>query len=188
LLLYRLFEWYQRSEEAGCTSANAVGQSVCLALLVFMVNATEPNAGAVGRRLAKTVGRLRQALRQVPAYRWTSAPELLCWVLTMGALGARSLHREESNAAFFKEQIQMAFVREGVESTDRLMDMLRTGLWIPSVFDERVRVLWVAMGLCGAEGVEVEDVSSSEGEQGEDEYALGQSTTLRFFTAGKGRL
>jgi hypothetical protein len=124
-------------------------------------------------------------------YRWSTAPDLFFWVLTMGALAAKSQHRAvggESIASFFKEHMQLAFAGGGVGSTDRLLDMVRTGLWIPTVFDERVKVLWVSMGLYGACVVDVEDVSSSEGEQGEDEYALGQSTTLRFFTADKSRL
>jgi hypothetical protein len=43
-------------------------------------------------------------------------------------------------------------------------------------------VLWVSMGLCGPDLLNLEDTNSSDGEHAiEDDYALGQSTTLRFF-------
>jgi hypothetical protein len=198
LLMYRLFDWYQQNEHnviGGYATANALHQSVCLALLIFMVNATEPQAGCFGSRLSKVVKKLRQSLRSVPLFRWAKAPHILFWVSTMGALGAKSLPRthklsvEDSRLAFFKEHINLAF--DGNDyghrpSADQLLDRMQFCLWISSVFNERIKLLWVSMGICEATTMELDDISSSsEGELVDDEYALGQSTTLRFFTAAK---
>jgi hypothetical protein len=195
LLMYRLFQWYQLNGDDSYSpkiSTNLVDQSFCLALLIFMVNATDPSASASGSRLSKTVTKLRQALCTIQFSQWGKAPNLLFWVLTMGALGAKGLPKThtapngEPESVFFQEHIRFAFAGEALTqdtSTDRLLDKVRTCLWIPSVFDARAKALWVSMGLCGACIIDIEDVSSSEGEQVEDEYALGQSTTLRFFTA-----
>jgi hypothetical protein len=71
------------------------------------------------------------------------------------------------------------------------MERMKTCLWVPSIFDEKVKRLWVSMGVCTAEVLDLsEDVStSSEGEREkvDDEYTLGQSTTMRFFGAEKRR-
>jgi hypothetical protein len=195
LLMYRLFYWYQNSGGDSYNtqiSSNPVDQSICLALLIFMVNATDPTASSFGSRLSKTVTKLRKALCHIPILQWDKAPDLLFWVLTMGALGAKGLPKNyttpggEPELVFFTEHVRFAFASDTLAqntSTDQLLGRVRSCLWIPSVFDERAKLLWVSMGLCGAYISEIEDVSSSEGEQVENEYALGQSTTLRFFTA-----
>jgi hypothetical protein len=195
LLMYRLFQWYQHNGDDSHnthTSTNPVDQSICLALLIFMVNATDPTASSSGSRLSKTVIKLRQALCAAHFFQWGRAPNLLFWVLTMGALGAKGLPKThtapngEPESVFFQEHIRFAFAGEALTqdtSTDRLLDKVRTCLWIPSVFDARAEALWVSMGLCGACIIDIDDVSSSEAEPVDDEYALGQSTTLRFFTA-----
>jgi hypothetical protein len=197
LLTYRLFDWYKQNEHGaigGYTTANSLDQSVCLALLIFMVNATEPQAGSFGSRLSKVVEKLRQSLRYVPLSRWTNTTHLLLWILTMGALGAKSLPRshkspdDDPRLSFFKDHISLAFNCDGLSHprvVDELLDRMQSCLWIPSVFNARVRLLWVSMGVREATMTGLDDISSSEGEQVDDEYALGQSTTLRFFTAEK---
>jgi hypothetical protein len=200
LLMYRLFDWYQHSEYGGVGEhdpTNYVDRSVCLALMIFMVYATEPNAPSFGPRLHKAVFKLRKSLQQVPVLRWGRAPDLLFWVLTMGALGAKSLPRkhkaqdDEPSVSFFQGHIRLAFANSSPDDTvtaDQVLEKMRTCLWIPSVFDERARLLWISMGLCGTDVEDSEDANSSDGEQGiEYEYALGHSTTLRFFTADSRR-
>jgi hypothetical protein len=197
LLTYRLFQWCRQSEHGairGPAITNFVDQSVCLALLIFMVNATEPNATSFGPRLSKVVIKLRQSLRQTQMLQWAKAPDLLFWVLIMGALGAKSLPKTQKASGsdallfFFKEHIRLAFAGDFLHhqpSAEHVLDRMGSCLWVPSVFNEPVKLLWVSMGFCGASVTELEDTSGSEGEQVDDEYALGQSTTLRFFTADK---
>jgi ferredoxin len=43
----------------------------------------------------------------------------------------------------------------------------------------------MSMGLCGTCIIEVEDASSSEDEPVDGEYALGHSTTSRFFSVNR---
>jgi len=193
--MYRLFNWYQHSESDH--SCKTLDQSICLALLIFMVEVTEPNVAAVRSRLSGTVRKLRETLQSVAMTQWTNAPGLLFWTLTMGALGAkrqpkaRSTSGFESDFAFFTRYSKAAFTgrnRSGTCTAEQLLVKMRTCLWITSIFGERAKKLWVAMGLCRTNVVELDSPSSSEGEQVvDDEYALGQSTTLRFFTGDKNR-
>jgi len=199
LLMFRLFDWYQNNErdnsdEQGPTES--VDRSICLALLIFMVNATEPNVVLFGPRLSKAVAKLRLSLQRVPMELWTNAPDLLFWVLTMGALGARGFAKRykspriEAEMGFFREYIKLAIPSvtfDHTTSAEQLLDKMRTCPWVPSVFDERVKGIWTFMGLCGPNVMEMDDVGSSDSEVGvEDEYALGQSTTLRFFNMERG--
>ncbi|EAT84742.1 hypothetical protein HBH56_048410 [Parastagonospora nodorum] len=196
LLMYRLFDWHQQSEcgsVGGPTPTSPVDQSVCLALLIFLVNATEPNAGPLGPRLSKVVTKLRQSLQRISMLRWAKCPDLLLWVLTMGALGAGSYSRANKTygdpcLGFFTGNIKLALAGKFVHqrpSIDHLIDILGSCLWVPSVFNKRVRSLSMPIGLCGTCIIEVEDASSSEDELVDGEYALGHSTTSRFFAVDR---
>jgi len=196
LLMYRLFDWHQQSEcssVGGRAPTSAVDQSVCLALLIFLVNATEPNAGPLGPRLSKVVIKLRQSLQRVRVLRWAKSPDILLWVLTMGALGVGSYSRAhkaygDACLGFFTENIKLALAGTSVHqrsSTDHLIDILGSCLWVPSVFNKRVRSLGMSMGLCGTCIIEVKDAGSSEDEPADGEYALGHSTTSRFFAVNR---
>lgn len=199
LLMYRLFAWYQQSKSALRQHIPPINQSICLALLIFMVHATEPDTHSFGSRLAKAVGFLRDALENTPVRAWSHAPDLLLWTTTMGGLGAESVPRSAGRyVGLFARYCASAFPipRHDAEhrSADDLLQSMR-GLWIPSVFDLRAKNVWRKMGLCRAQAGGVEDVdvdvdgASGEADCGQvvvDEYALGQSTTMRFFRGGGG--
>jgi hypothetical protein len=199
LLTYRLFDWYQCGEEsefAGTSARNPIDQSVCLAHLIFLVVATEPCAQSLGSRLSKVVVKLRQALQRVSILHWTAVPELFLWTLTMGALGAKGLPRSQqscaSEFAFFVQYSQLSFAsskHSGSQTAEDLLRRVQHCPWIPLVFDMRAKRMWARMGLCRASVVDVEESSSEDGEFAvDDEYALGQSTTARFFPALKAGL
>ncbi|OAL43295.1 hypothetical protein IQ07DRAFT_524679, partial [Pyrenochaeta sp. DS3sAY3a] len=194
LLMYRLFNWYdQYTDNQHGDCEHTVGPSICLATMIFMVIVTESNA-SFGSRLFKVVTELQASLRHVPISRWTNAPDLLLWTLTMGTLGAKSLPRAsssqsaESASYLFTEEFRQALFNIGFTeelSADIMLQRMRHCLWIPSILDERVKRLWVNIGLCRREVTELDDMSS-EGEREsivDDEYALGQSTRMRFFAA-----
>lgn len=141
-----------------------------------------------------TVTKLRKSLQDLPLYVWSRAPNVLFRELTMGALGAKSLsksdraRKQDPDISFFEEHIRLAFPGEQLDHNtfvEQLLDRVRTCLWISSVFDVRASRLWISIGLCGSSVVELEDLSSNDGEQVEVEYALGQSTTLKFFSLRK---
>ncbi|KAJ4377632.1 hypothetical protein N0V83_000460 [Neocucurbitaria cava] len=196
LLMYRLFDWHEQHTNNQNEETRQVDESICLALLIFIVNATEPNAFSFGSRLSKTVNKLHLALERVPLHHWSHAPDMLLWTLTMGALGAKTLPRGSRASTSTGPELSFFMQLSPAAVSDRsfklasmnlqlLLDKLKSCLWMPSIFDERLKRLWVSMGLCKPEVVDVEDTSSSsEGEREQlvdDEYALGQSTTMRFF-------
>ncbi|KAF1947760.1 hypothetical protein EJ02DRAFT_429533 [Clathrospora elynae] len=194
LLMYRLFDWYQQSSDAINASNAVIDQSICLALLIFMVIATEPNAQSFGSRLSKATAELYTARDKMPMHRWSNAPGLLFWILTMGALGAKNLPRNtrilntQPTLPYFAQysrEVVAASGLHGMVSDEQLLERTRSYLWISTIFNDRVKRLWVSMGLCRADVVDVDDMSGSEGErdQVDVEYALGQSTTMRFFAA-----
>ncbi|KAF1836177.1 hypothetical protein BDW02DRAFT_494191 [Decorospora gaudefroyi] len=199
LLMYRLFDWYDQNQRDASrqhtVSHGAVNESICLALLLFMVMVTEPNTHSFGSRLSKATAKLHASLQQAPMHHWANAPDLIFWTLTMGALGAKSLPKnsrsptQKTMLAFFTQYCRHAIGSPDMASAELLLERMKTCLWVPYIFDDRVKRLWVSMGLCRAEVVDLEDVSSSEGEreQVDDKYALGQSTTMRFFGAEKTR-
>ncbi|KAH7380672.1 hypothetical protein BKA66DRAFT_442215 [Pyrenochaeta sp. MPI-SDFR-AT-0127] len=196
LLMYRLFDWYEGSSLEHPFD-QSIDQSICLATLIFMVTATEPNTISFGLRLHKAVSKLCAALEKAPILQWSNAPDLLLWVLTMGALGSSTLPKSsrpkshaEPRISFFTEYSRAAFSDRGSSGAcadlEALLAKMRAGLWIRSIFDERVKRLWVSMGMCKAEAVEIEDRSSSESEGDQvidEESALGKSTMMRFFPA-----
>jgi hypothetical protein len=80
--MYRLFDWYDRNQHdqnPDIVSNKDVDKSVCLALLIFMIIATEPNANAqsFGSGLSKATTKLHESLQRVPMYHWSASPDLL---------------------------------------------------------------------------------------------------------------
>lgn len=152
LLMYRLFDWCQRSEEreiSGRPGSNPIDQSICLAHLIFLVFATEPYAQSFGSRLSKSVVKLRQALQRVSILHWTPLPDLFLWILTMGALGVKDLPQSQqsyaSDFAFFVQHAQLSFASKkhhGTTTVDNLLEKVQHYLWISSVFDTRARRVW----------------------------------------------
>lgn len=196
LLTYRLFDWYQIGEElemTGNIGRNPLDQSVCLAHLIFLVMATEPLARSLGSRLARVVLKLRRALQRVPLSDWAAAPEAFLWTLTMGALAAKDLPRAPhvclSELAFFVQYSQLAFPSEDnnrLTPAEDILQQVRQSPWISSIFDAKAKRLWAQMGLCMPDVVDLyESSSEEEGLPVDDEHALGQSTTARFFPAMK---
>lgn len=86
---------------------------------------------------------------------------------------------------FFREYSELALSDQElnyVTSAEHLPSKTQGCPWIPSVFDERAKRIWASLGLCAPNVDEIDDTSSSNGEQGvEGKYALGQSTASRFF-------
>lgn len=178
---------------SGNIGRNPLDQSICLAHLIFLVMATEPLARSLGSRLAKVVLKLRSSLQRVPLSDWTAAPEAFLWTLTMGALAAKDLprtpHVRPSELAFFMQYSQLAFPSEDNNRLASAQDILRQVQlcpWIPSILNAKARRLWAQIGLCMPDVVDLyESSSEEEGLPVDDEHALGQSTTARFFPAMK---
>ncbi|KAL6705770.1 hypothetical protein ACN47E_006407 [Coniothyrium glycines] len=187
LLQYRLFAWYSQSATQAPTSP--LDQSICLALIIFMVFATDRHSSIPGSRLSKAVTKLCEALQHTPPLMWSVAPDLLLWTTTMGGMGAGILPRHSGPLlAFLKAYCWTAFAAPGPPTSAYLAERMQCCLWIPCIFDSRARRLWISSGLCVADacGLAVDDAlgwgSDAEREQQpvDAEYALGQSTAMRF--------
>lgn len=197
LLEYRLFDWYKKdetSEIAGRLASGPLDQCICLAHLIFLVMATEPNTQSFGARLSKVVRKLRQSLQRVPTSHWATVPDAFFWVLTMGALAAKGLPRSQriqtSDFAFFTQYSQLAFTQTAENNVSvtahNLLQRLHRCPWISMVFDAQAKRVWGQMGLCVADVFELYDSSSEDDEPPvDDEHALGRSTTARFFPASR---
>ncbi|KAI8936978.1 hypothetical protein NX059_006205 [Plenodomus lindquistii] len=189
LLTYRLFDWYDRCPKNGPA---ALGQSVCLALLIFMTHATEPISAPVASRLAKAVAKLHSSLSQISPSQWSNAPDLYLWTITMGALGAHDLFgprqspSRDSRMMFFVEHFGFAFGTTNFTATAaaHVLGKLHSCLWIPSVLDGRLTNLWSSLESYRSSISTAKSVPASVGHDHCDnnEYALGQSTTRRFFS------
>lgn len=197
LLVYRLFDWYRTdevSELVGGLTSGLLDQSICLAHLIFLVIVTEPHAYSFGSRLSKIVRKLRQSLQRVPSSRWVTVPDTFLWTLTMGALGANGLSRSQrtstSEFAFFAQCSQLSFTLttadNGFVAPDSLLVRVHRCPWIASVLDAPARRVWAQMGLCLPDITGIyESSSEDEGPPVDDEHAVGQSTTARFFPASR---
>jgi hypothetical protein len=194
LLMYRLFDWYklgEDSEAAGGIGREPVDQAICLAHLACLVVATEPHAQNFGSRLSNVIVKLRQALQRTPVSHWTSTPDALLWIITIGALGAKGLPRSQSNGiselGFFSQYARLSFLPtqgDCFTTAHSLSQSAQRYPWIASVFEVRARRSWVHMGLCMPDVIYLHESSSEEeGAPVDDEHALGQSTTARFFPA-----
>lgn len=191
LLKYRLFDWYVQSPQDG---SHATDQSVCLALLLFMTHATEPSAPSFGLRLWKVTRKLRSSLRESSPSHWSGVPNLLVWTLTMGALSAKGLSQTSRSSSanslvhFFTQRLALACAMSNLDTVTPacILKRLRVCLWIPLLFDEPVTRLWEAMRLHTVDVLHLDETSTSGDEDRDqfidNEYALGQSTTTRFFS------
>jgi hypothetical protein len=195
--MYRLFDPYdqnQHTRKLYNTANRDIDESICLALLIFIVIAAEPNAQSFGSRLSKATTTLHAAFQRVPMHHWSASPDLPFRTLTMGALGTKSLPK---NSRTSSTQVILPFfiqcchnvIGSGSYDGERLLERMKTSLWVPSIFGKKVKKLWVSMGVCKAELLDLsEDASTSseaEREQIDDDHALSQSTTIRFLGTGK---
>lgn len=187
LLNYRLFDWYMKpievTDEESKDERSPIDQSICLALIIFVVNITQPFDPSYRAVILTTVKKLRAALTKGSIFRWAKSPDLLLWTLTMGALAAQG----SSEAQFFSQYCSVAFADAGFDektSADELLGRMKKGLWIPMLLDDEVKRLWVRMGLAKGEGIDINEEALVSPEIKEDDV-VGLLTTTRFFSERK---
>jgi hypothetical protein len=178
LLEYRLIDWFIKEGEE--EKRNPIDQSICLGLLIFLVKASQPYDPSYRAMILTTVKKLRTALTKVSIFRWADSSDLLLWTLTMGALAAQG----STETGFFARYCGVAFVDAGFDeqtNAEELLDRMRKGLWIPMLFDEEAKSLWVKMGLLrGEEVAGAEDGMMSP--EIKEEEVVGMLTSTRFFS------
>jgi hypothetical protein len=184
LLNYRLYNWYSTPGKGGTGERSPVDQSVCLALIIFLVKASSPYDPSYRAIILTSMKKLREALTKAPIFRWAKSPDLLLWTLTMGALAAQGT----VEASFFTPYSSLAFADAGFDgetSADELLARMRRLIWIPLLFDDEVTSLWIQMGIAKGEspGADIEEGLGSPDIKEDD--VVGLLTSTRFFSDGK---
>ena len=177
LLVYRLFDWYKRGEEDATLNRNPVDQSLCLALIIFLVIAYNQNYGIMVYAASQ---RLKSSLEQCLLFRWDNATDLLMWTLTMGGLATRGSEDFE----FFKQYCVMAFKAQdfAVETNpEEALDRMRKCLWLAKL-DKDVKELWGDMGICrGEDAMDTIRSGMKSPDRIKKENIVGGMTNERFF-------
>lgn len=176
LLLYRLFDWYKEGEENLRSTRHPVDQSVCLALLIFLVMTYEQNYQLmVPTAASKLTIALNQCLSQ-----WHKAPDVLMWILSLGALATQGT----AEFSFFKQNcIRMLAAQgfNGMTDPEEILDRLRKCLWVPRL-DREVKRMWPQMGFCnGEEAIESIEAGLKSPDRIKKEDVVGGLTVDRFF-------
>lgn len=159
-----------------------VDQSLCLALMIFLVTISLPYDPSHRPMVLTPVKKLRAALTKGSIFRWAKSQDLLLWTLTIGALAAQGT----SESSFFTQYSSVAFADAGFDdktNADELLDRMRKCLWVPLLLDDEAKKLWVRMGLVkGGRVEEVQDESGILNHDVKDDDIVGLLTSARFFS------
>jgi hypothetical protein len=191
IFMYRLYRWHEAN-----TDSPSMERSLCLALLIFVINISEPDLEKKGRtivqskspcpRLSRVVSKLHAALQEIPTEIWSKVPRLRLWIVTMCGLGAYRLPAVPPEVRTFCQEALRSPDPAVTLTTDSLLSTMQTWLWVPVIFEKKARNFWIALGLCSREVVDVSDVvldnSNDENEDTsvKDEHLVGRSIDARF--------
>jgi hypothetical protein len=132
----RLLNWLRDNE--GQTTPIELALSV--ALLIFTVRVTEALQQRSDIHTLHFVAskRLEKALNTTSRYEWTYCPELLLWILAIGAISAEG----SSDYSWFVYQVSLACEEFGIFSAEALLGRLHLCGWVSFKLDEAVHGLW----------------------------------------------
>jgi hypothetical protein len=156
-----------------------IDQSICLALIIFLVKISHPFNPSYLAFVLTPVKKLRAALSSTSIFRWAKSPTLLLWTLTMGAQAAYG----SAEFGFFQQYCSVAFADQGFDgkgNAGELFERMRTILWCGMLLDEEVRKLWVKMGIIKGDVKDVEEEGPVSPDIREDDV-VGLLTSARFF-------
>jgi hypothetical protein len=186
LLIYRLFDWYKLGEEQVGCERNPVDQSLCLALMVFLIASQEIRNFHVMAQMAAQ--KLKIALGKC-LFSWGKATDLLVWTLTIGALATQGTE----SFVFFKENCGYAYANQGVDemtTTHEMLALMRKCLWIgststgpdsPQNLDEQAIKLWAQMGYAQEEVLDSVEEGVMSPDRVKTEDVIGGLTGDRFY-------
>lgn len=192
LLIYQLFDWYKLGEEYAEIERLPVDQSICLALLIFLIALQEVRSYHMMVQMAAQ--KLKIALEKC-LHQWGPATDLLMWTLTLGALATQGTE----SFAFFKNHCQYVYAILGIDeytTTHELLDRMRQCLWVGGNavggetsynLDEELRKLWVLMGYTKEEVLESTEDQVLSPDRINTEDVVGGLTSERFYRKSEGR-
>lgn len=131
-----LLQWLRYNE--GLTSP--LEDALCVALLILTVRTTQAlqrrsDAHQLHEHASK---RLEKALSATSAEEWAFCPDLLLWILAIGAFSAEGA----PEYMWFVYQVSLACETFGVQSAEHLLDRLHLCGWVSFKLDEAVHCLW----------------------------------------------
>jgi hypothetical protein len=134
-----LLQWLRENELV----VSPLEDALCVALLIFTVRTTEAFRRPVDSHPFHIAAneKLEKALSATSRSEWQSCPDLLLYILTIGAISA-----EGSNAgSWFVHQTSMACAAYAVQSTDELLQRIHRCGWVGTKLDQAVCYLWERM-------------------------------------------
>jgi len=131
-----LLKWLRENE----THISPLEDALCVALLIFTVRTTE----ALQRRAdvhllhLQASKRLEKALNCTTRPQWQYCPDLLLWILSIGAISAEG----SVESTWFIYQASLACGEFGITSAEALLARLHLCGWVSYKLNEAVRFLW----------------------------------------------
>lgn len=131
-----LLDWLRENE----SSVTPLEDALCVALLIFTVRTTEAMKLQSGAHLLHFAAskRLQKALNCTIRNQWQSCPELLLWVLSIGAISADG----SDDSPWFVYQTSLACDTFNIHTAHALLERLHYCGWVSYKLDEAVCYLW----------------------------------------------
>ncbi|KAF2707480.1 hypothetical protein K504DRAFT_457974 [Pleomassaria siparia CBS 279.74] len=114
--------------------------ALCVALLIFTVRTTEALQGGSSIHLLHFIAskKLEKALNATSRSEWNPCPELLLWILSIGAISAEG----SAESSWFVYQASLACSEFGIRTAAALLGRLHLCGWVSFKLDEAARHLW----------------------------------------------
>lgn len=114
--------------------------ALCVALIIFTVRTTEALKRPTDVHLLHFAAskRLEKALNCTTRAEWQPCPDLLLWILSIGAISADC----SAESAWFIHQSSLACAEFNIDSAENLLRRLSICGWVNYKLDESVRNLW----------------------------------------------
>jgi hypothetical protein len=117
-----------------------IEEALCIALLIFVVGVSEavsPNAEPHYLHFTASK-RLQEALKAICRQDWMASPDLLLWILSIGAIA--TLGADESS--WFIPQLTLACGEVGIASSTDLIARLQQCVWVGFKLNPVADRLW----------------------------------------------
>lgn len=114
--------------------------ALCIALIIFTVRTTEALKRQTDIHFLHFIAskRLERALNCTTRAQWQPCPDLLLWILSIGAVSAEG----SIESAWLDRQTSLACAEFNIDSAESLIARLHICGWVGYKLDESVRHLW----------------------------------------------
>lgn len=132
-----LLKWLRENEDF----MTPLEDALCAALLIFTVRTTKAlnlRQSEVHTLHSAASTRLEKALNCTIGLQWQRCPDLLLWILSIGAISAAG----SAESSWFVYQTSLACAEFGILSADALLTRLHHCGWVSYKLNDAVRHLW----------------------------------------------